>query len=87
MGTGSPQPLNIVVVTTKAGYEIRGLMREEGSNGFVLVDAAQSYTGPNGQTAWKPLIGEVVIPLANVDYYQRGLPPQILTQIGAVNES
>lgn len=84
--TGSGlEPLPVVVVTTKAGYEIRGLLREEGSNGFVLVDAAQSMAGPNGQTAWKPLLGEVVIPLSNVDYYQRALPVSILSQIGALD--
>lgn len=72
--------LQTVIVSTKTGLDIRGVLREEHADGLVL--AAASVLGDeNGQSVWKSLPGEVVIPASNVDYYQRALPPEVLDML------
>jgi hypothetical protein len=75
------KPLDVVVITTKTSLEIKGVLREEASDAFVLTSAALAGNGPNMETIWSDLAGEVVVPFSNVDYYQRSLPPDILSKL------
>lgn len=69
--------LQLVVVTTRTGLDIRGLLREVDER-FCVLTAAAVMVENGQQVAWRDLPGEVVIPLANVDYYQRGVPPSLV---------
>jgi hypothetical protein len=75
------EPVDIVVITTRDGSEIKGILREQSENAFVLTSAALAGEGPNGQTIWKDLVGEVVVPASRVEYWQRALPAEILSKL------
>jgi hypothetical protein len=69
-----------VVVSTKTGLDIRGVLREQ--TGELLVLAAASVAGEEGgRTTWKPLVGDTVIPMSNVDYWQRALPAEFVASM------
>ncbi len=75
------EPLQVAVVTTKNDTTIRGLLATQQADLLVL-RAAAIMGEENGRTVWRNLPGETVIPLANVDYWQQGLPPDLLDQLG-----
>jgi hypothetical protein len=76
------EPLAVVIVTLKTDTTIRGVLREVGENGFILAAAQIAGEVPNtNNVAWRSLPGEVVIPLNNVDYWQRSLPPELLGRL------
>ena len=75
-------PLAWIVVSLTTGGEIRGVLRERGTDAIVL--AAPSVAGEqNGRVTWQPLVGEVVIPMERIEYWQRGLPPSMTDVWGA----
>lgn len=75
------EALQTVIVSLKTGVDIRGLLREHAADGMVLTSAAVAGT-VNERIVWKPLVGEVVIPESNIDYWQRALPVEILEALG-----
>jgi hypothetical protein len=67
-------PLSWIVVSLTTGGEIRGVLRERATDAIVL--GAPAVAGEqNGRITWQPLVGEVVIPMERIEYWQRGLPP------------
>lgn len=72
-------PLPWVVVSLTTGGDIRGVLREEFDDALVLAGAAVAGE-QNGQTVWKNLVGEVVIPMERVEYWQQGLPPEVTNE-------
>lgn len=80
-----PKELDIVVVTTVTGIEFKGILREyEVGRFMVLTSCSHAMEGPNGEAGWKELVGEVVIPDRNIDYFQRAMPAEILSKIGVL---
>lgn len=75
------EPLETVVLTLTTGAEIKGVLREQSENAFVLTSAALAGSGPNQETIWKDLVGEVVVPASKVEYWQRALPIEILSKL------
>lgn len=75
------EPVDIVVITTRDGTEIKGILREQSENAFILSSAAIAGTGSNQETVWKDLVGEVVIPADRIEYWQRALPAEILSKL------
>jgi hypothetical protein len=74
--------LHTVIVSLKSGLDLRGVLREEADNALVLTSAAVAGT-VNERLVWRPLVGEVVIPLSNVDYWQRSLPIEVLDSLAS----
>jgi hypothetical protein len=65
--------LEAVLVSTKTGQSIKGVLREHASNGMVLSNASIASIDANGRVQWNALDGDVVVPMANIDYWQTGL--------------
>lgn len=75
-----PRRLRVVVVHTKTEQAIRGILRERDSLGnMVLSSPSLMTTDRNGVPVWQAMDGEVVVPGANVDFYQTALDASFLT--------
>lgn len=70
--------VNVVVVTTQTGGTIKGVLVDRRRDGLILRAASTLGTGPNNEAIWTKAIGEIVIPMANVDYFQQLLPLEVL---------
>jgi hypothetical protein len=68
--------LELVVVSLKTGTDIKGLLRDHTPEGMVLTSATIAGE-ENGHVVWRQLVGEVVIPVDNIDYFQRRLPLEL----------
>jgi hypothetical protein len=74
------EPLATVVVSLRSGVDVKGVLRDAASDALVL--SAASVAGEQGgRTVWQKMPGEVVIPMGNIDYWQRSLPPEILAEL------
>ena len=62
-----------MLVSTKTGSSIKGLLRDQAPNGLVLTNASVAAVDPNGTVQWHSLDGDVVVPMQNVDYWQTNL--------------
>lgn len=80
LGPDEARQLVTVVVTTKTGQSIKGVLIDRGRNGIVLRAPLLGATGQNSVVTWEPLGGDVVIPVENIDYYQQGLDLAIATE-------
>lgn len=74
------QPSDTVVITTKNDTTIRGVLVARTDDGFILRAAAVLQTS-GGSDRWVALAGETVVAGAMVDYWQRHLPIEMLTQM------
>lgn len=69
-------------MTTTTGSMIRGVLREHDDTAMVLAAVTEASETQNGiNIVWRPLSGEVVIPMSRVEYWQRALPPELLTNM------
>jgi hypothetical protein len=73
-----PGPLNVVLVQTKTGGSIKGVLVERNRVALVLRAAAIASVGINDSQIWSKAIGDLVIPMVNVDYWQEALPVTVL---------
>ena len=80
-GSDLPTEAVTVVVTLKDGPDIMGVLRDLSATVMVLAGARIEGVDSNNRPQWQAAPGEVVIPMENVAYYQRGLPTAILDQI------
>lgn len=71
-----PRELRAIIVTTKTGLTIRGLLSEM-DRGVIILKAAQRAGEEQGRIVWQAIAGDVVIPADNVDYYQRDVEPAL----------
>ena len=76
----APKRLSTVVISLKTGTDIKGVLRETTEDAMVLSSASVAGTVGN-VTVWRPLPGEVVVPMDNIEYYQRALPAAILDML------
>lgn len=64
----------VVLVTTKSGQSLKGVLREARSDALVLgLGSVASVAEGATKVEWLALDGDVVIPIDNVDFYQLGL--------------
>lgn len=84
-GPPEDEPLPVVAVTTRLGTTITGRLRAR--DGLVLVvasaqklDEPAAGSPPNAPPVSVPMDGDVVIPWANVDYWQQGLDAALLNR-------
>jgi hypothetical protein len=70
--------LNVVMVTTRTGTSIKGLLVERARNGVVLRAASVGSLDHNNVATWERMGGDIVIPIENIDYWQENLPPEVL---------
>lgn len=75
---GRTGPLNVVLVQTKTGGSIKGVLIHRDRTGLILRAASILSPGPNGQEIWSKAIGDVVIPVENTDFFQQALPVTVL---------
>lgn len=66
-------PLRSVVVTTRSGHTLKGVLVDERRSSLVLRAAALADVQPQG-VSFTPLDGDVVIPMDNVDFWQEVEP-------------
>lgn len=71
-------PLNVVLVQTKTGNSIKGALVENRRDALVLRAAAVLTIGVNNAQTWEKAIGDLVIPMQNVDYFQQALSVEVL---------
>jgi hypothetical protein len=71
-------PMTVVMVTTRTGTSIKGLLVDRGRSGIVLRAAAVGSVDHNGVTVWERMGGDVVVPIENIDYWQSNLPAEVL---------
>lgn len=76
-GLPEPAPSETVVITTKNDTTLRGVLVARTPDGFVLRAASVMQTR-GGEDRWQALIGDTVVPLEQVDYWQRSLPIEVL---------
>lgn len=69
--------LTAVIVSTKSGQSIKGLLLEQGSNQIVIRAASVAAVETNGIT-WHSLDGDVVVPMENVDFWQAGVAADVI---------
>lgn len=70
---GTPEPLRAVVVTTKTGGALKGLLAGKDGSALLLKAAQLATQGANSRITWQPLAGEVIIPRDNIEYWQQGV--------------
>lgn len=63
-------PLDTIVVTTKTGQLIKGILVDQSREKIMVRMASVSSVDRNGNTIWTRLNGDVVILSENVDWYQ-----------------
>jgi hypothetical protein len=78
---GASRPLRAVAVTTATGSTIIGALVDARRDALVLRAARALGVDQNGNPKSEQLDGDVVIPMANVDYWQDALDPAVLTRI------
>lgn len=71
------EPSETVVITTKNDTTLRGVLVARTPDGFVLRAASVMQTR-GGEDRWQSLVGDTVVPLEQVDYWQRSLPIEVL---------
>ena len=74
----SPGPLNAVLVTTRDGQSIKGVLVERSRDGLILRAASLAGVDPNGVQVWTKMVGDVVVPMPNVAFYQEALGVELL---------
>lgn len=73
-----PQPLPVVVVSTKSGQLLRGVLVSVHRDALIMRAVTIATVERNQQTRYAPLDGDVVVPTDNIDFYQTGLDASIL---------
>jgi len=73
------RPVNVVWVSLKTGVTIKGVLVDRSHDALLLKAASIGSLDQQTRTeVWTPMLGDVVIPGDNIDYYQQGLDPHIL---------
>lgn len=72
------QPLKTAVVHLKTDQVIKGALSEITDRVLVLKHASLATAGPSGSVNWTRMDGDVVVSLANVDFWQDGLDAALL---------
>jgi hypothetical protein len=72
------RPAEPVIVSTQSGQSIKGVSIVIGSEGMVLTAAKVAGVGQNNTVVWNALLGEVVIPASNIDYWQRAIGQEMV---------
>jgi hypothetical protein len=75
---GLTNRLDVVMVTTRTGTSIKGLLVDRARNGIVLRAASVGSVDHNGVATWERMGGDVVVPIENIDYWQANLPAEVL---------
>lgn len=75
---GLTQPVDTVIISTKTGQSIKGVLVHRDRTAYILRAASIGSLDQNGVAQWQRLMGDVIIPADNVDYYQSALEPSIL---------
>jgi len=79
LGIRLQQPLDVVWVSLKTGDAVRGILIDRTRDLMVLRSAQLGTERPSDHAQiWTRLQGDVVVPMDNVDYWQRGLPADVL---------
>jgi len=76
--TGIMQPSRVVQVQTKTGETFRGLLVETNRTVFIMRAARKGTEDQLTGESWVPMLGDLVIPADNVDYWQEGLEAALL---------
>lgn len=69
--------LGAVIVSTKSGQSIKGMLIQRALDAIVLRAASLAAVDKDAVT-WHSLEGDVVIPMENVDFWQSALPADVL---------
>lgn len=75
---GLTAPVDAVIVTTRTGQSIKGVLVGNGRDGMMLRAASLGSIDGNGSPQWQRLMGDVVIPANNIDFYQCAVGAEIL---------
>ena len=72
-------PSEIVWVSLKSGDSIKGVLVERTREHLMLRAAKLGSIQPvTDAQVWTAMTGDVVVPLANIEYWQTGLPATVL---------
>lgn len=73
-------PLPVVAVKTRGDVMLTGRLRSRDAQVMVLADAQKldPPATPGGPAVAIPMDGDVLVPWDNVDYWQEGLPAELL---------
>ncbi len=76
---GIIQPVDPVMVHLKSGDTIRGLLVDRQREWLTLRAASVGSVRPqDGAEMWTKAVGDVVIPVDNIDWYQAALPITVI---------